>query len=241
MAFYADSVYDTEVTSSSVRLPWNNFIYPGNYVAALNAYRDQSVQALPGLNFFRGIGVLSGEALDTAMGVDNDLDIGTYPLSILSPDKRQDDKPRTDRPFIIRGAMGGGGIGIYRVGINTVNLITTATDATISRITASFAGDTVADGVQHDSLGGNAGANFPKSGTFSDFAGFAAGGSNALVKYTTSDLTVSCQVATNAVKKKDPGKEAAIIVEVCFFANAPAPSADEVDLPYNVESGQSTQ
>ena len=31
------------------RRPWNNKIYPGNYVAQLNAYRDQGVVALPAL------------------------------------------------------------------------------------------------------------------------------------------------------------------------------------------------
>jgi hypothetical protein len=40
------------------RTPWNNVIFPGNYVAHLNAYRDQGVVALPGAVFFRGIGAL---------------------------------------------------------------------------------------------------------------------------------------------------------------------------------------
>ena len=30
------------------RRPWNNKIFPGNYVAHLNAYRDQGVVAIPG-------------------------------------------------------------------------------------------------------------------------------------------------------------------------------------------------
>ena len=29
------------------RTPWNNKIFPGNYVAHLNAYRDQGVVATP--------------------------------------------------------------------------------------------------------------------------------------------------------------------------------------------------
>ena len=40
------------------RTPWNNKIFPGNYVAHLNAYRDQGVVALPGAVFFRGIGAI---------------------------------------------------------------------------------------------------------------------------------------------------------------------------------------
>ena len=31
-------------------------IYPGNYVAHLNAYRDQGVYALPGIEFYQAIG-----------------------------------------------------------------------------------------------------------------------------------------------------------------------------------------
>ena len=40
------------------RTPWNNQIYPGNYVNQLNAYRDQGVVAIPGAVFFRGVGAL---------------------------------------------------------------------------------------------------------------------------------------------------------------------------------------
>ena len=40
------------------RTPWNNVIYPGNYVSQLNAYRDQGVVALPGAVFFRGVGAI---------------------------------------------------------------------------------------------------------------------------------------------------------------------------------------
>ena len=29
-------------------MSWNNVIFPGNYVAHLNAYRDQGVVAIPG-------------------------------------------------------------------------------------------------------------------------------------------------------------------------------------------------
>ena len=31
-------------------------IFPGNYVAGLNAYRDQGVYALPGVEFYQAIG-----------------------------------------------------------------------------------------------------------------------------------------------------------------------------------------
>ena len=31
-------------------------IFPGNYVAHLNAYRDQGVFALPGIEFYQAVG-----------------------------------------------------------------------------------------------------------------------------------------------------------------------------------------
>ena len=33
-------------------------IFPGNYVAHLNAYREQGVEALPGVEFYKGVGAL---------------------------------------------------------------------------------------------------------------------------------------------------------------------------------------
>jgi hypothetical protein len=33
-------------------------IFPGNYVAHLNAYRDQGVVALPGVEFYRAVGAV---------------------------------------------------------------------------------------------------------------------------------------------------------------------------------------
>ena len=84
------------------RTPWNNKIFPGNYVAHLNAYRDQGVVALPGAVFFRAVGALvlnpDNDGVTDTNGV---LAAGTYDLQILSPDLRQDDKPRKDRPFVL--------------------------------------------------------------------------------------------------------------------------------------------
>ena len=68
-------------------------IFPGNYVAHLNAYRDQGVFAIPGIEFYQLRGVAYVTA-DQSGG-------GTLALEILSPDLRQDDKPRLDRPFVV--------------------------------------------------------------------------------------------------------------------------------------------
>ena len=33
-------------------------IFPGNYVAHLNAYREQGVEAIPGVEFYRAVGAI---------------------------------------------------------------------------------------------------------------------------------------------------------------------------------------
>ena len=80
---------------SENRTPFNNKIYPGNYVTHLNAYREQGVVALPGAVFFRGVGalVLSPDN-DANLDANGVLAAATYDLQVLSPDMRQDDKPR---------------------------------------------------------------------------------------------------------------------------------------------------
>ena len=107
------------VTANSPRLPWNNLIFPGNYVTRLNAYRQQGVLALPGVSFFQQIGAYVVPEGTTTVAT------GDYDVEILSPDKRQDDKPRLDRPFVIPGAdVGGSGATVYRIAINTCLLYT---------------------------------------------------------------------------------------------------------------------
>ena len=77
-------------------------IFPGNYVAHLNAYREQGALAIPGVEFYRGVGALVLNP-DNYGVLDEDgvLVAGTYDLKILSPDLRQDDKPRKDKPFVV--------------------------------------------------------------------------------------------------------------------------------------------
>ena len=76
-------------------------IFPGNYVAHLNAYREQGVEALPGVEFYKGVGALVLNPDNYGNLTDGVLPAGTYDLLILSPDMRQDDKPRKDKPFVI--------------------------------------------------------------------------------------------------------------------------------------------
>jgi hypothetical protein len=95
------------------RTPWNNKIFPGNYVAHLNAYRDQGVVALPGCVFFRHVGALVLNPDNYGVLTDGVLTAGTYDLKILSPDLRQDDKPRRDRPFELPA-----GAKVYKVSVS---------------------------------------------------------------------------------------------------------------------------
>ena len=76
-------------------------IFPGNYVAHLNAYREQGVEALPGVEFYRGVGALVLNPDTKGVLVDGELAAGDYDLYILSPDLRQDDKPRLDKLFVM--------------------------------------------------------------------------------------------------------------------------------------------
>ena len=230
MANFLDTVFEFPQSGytgeNSIRYPWNNTIFPGNYVAHLNAYRDQNVQAFPGVNFFRVVGAYVVPQGETTVAA------GDYELKILSPDLREDDKPRLDRDLIIRGAAGGGGARVYRVGISTVNLA--GNSSTIKTKPADLDGGAITLTSAAESVAGAADGVFPEGGEFTDFA-FAT--ADAL----TADTIVGATVGAADLVKINPSKEAAILVEVCFIMNAPAADSDDVHLPFPTESGQSSQ
>ena len=221
----ADIIYTAgdAVTANSARLPWNNLIFPGNYVTRLNAYRQQGVLALPGVSFFQQIGAYVVPEGTTTVAT------GDYDVEILSPDKRQDDKPRLDRPFIIPGAdVGGSGATVYRIAINTVNLKGTGA-STITTNPVDLGGITIG------SLADDTEGLFPEGGRVSPFV------MDSVPSAETANVTAALTVGGAALEKIDPSKEAAIILEVCFYADNAAPTADDVNLPFPVESGQSSQ
>ena len=184
-------------------------IFPGNYVAHLNAYRDQGVYAIPGVEFYqvRGAAILTGTVSASA---------GLSP-QILSPDLRQDDKPRLDKPLAVPA-----GAKIYRTAISTYNVATTGTS-------------TVAvDGLTTTSLEASlaaAGGAFPAEGAKTAFDGFSTtSGESAGATITVAnsgDLTII-----------DPDSQAAVLVEVCYYIEADGPTTDDVSLPYKTEAGQ---
>ena len=210
------------------RRPWNNKIFPGNYVAHLNAYRDQGVVAIPGAVFFRGVGALvlnpdvDGNLVDGVLAAD------TYDLKILSPDLRQDDKPRKDRPFIIpAGAV------VYRTAVSAPGVreetVAGTTTLEIEGITTPAAAPATAE----------ADGYFNPVGEFSAFVSILDGtglASDTPVQITTDAGLVASQKPSAGACRKSPS---AILVEVCYFLPDAAPDADDVHIPYGVEAGQS--
>ena len=213
---------------SENRTPWNNVIFPGNYVAHLNAYRDQGVVAIPGAAFFRSVGAL-------VLNPDNDgntdisgvLAAGTYTLQILSPDLRQDDKPRKDRPMTIpQGAV------VYRTAISApgVREETVAGSATIVPVGITTPA-AVAASAEDDGY-------FAPVGEFSLFESILDGSAlpaDVDMQVTTDAGLIASQKPSAGACRKAPS---AIIVEVCYYMPDAAPDADDLHIPYGVEAGQ---
>ena len=212
---------------SEQRTPWNNQIFPGNYVAHLNAYRDQGVVAIPGAVFFRAVGALVLNPDNEGVLVDGVLPADTYDLKILSPDLRQDDKPRLDRPFIIpEGAV------VYRTAVNAVGVReeTVAGSATITP--KGIAAPVAAAATAEDD------GYFNPVGEFSAFVsildGTALATDTAIQVTTDAGLIASLKPSAGACRKSP----SAIIVEVCYFMPDAVADADDLHIPYGVEAGQ---
>ena len=184
-------------------------IYPGNYVADLNAYRDQGVLALPGVEFYKAVGV--------AIVSSNQTGGGTLALEVLSPDLRQDDKPRLDKPLKVPA-----GATVYRTAISASNLNASGTDTVaVDGLT------TVAVEASLAAVGGE----FPEAGSTSTFDGFST------VSSESSEATITAAYS-GALNIVDSADQAAVIVEVCYYLDGSAPSTDDVHLPFKTEAGQ---
>lgn len=187
-------------------------IFPGNYVAHLNAYRNQGVMATPGVEFYQ----LRGLAYVTA----NQTGGGTLTLEIPSPDLRQDDKPRLNKAFAIPA-----GATVYRTAINTSNLKASGTD------TVSVSGLTTTINTQA-SMAAVAGV-FPESGASTTFDGFTT------VSVEASGTTISAAYS-GALTIDNPDDQAVVMVEVCFYMDADGPTTDDYAIAYKTEAGQGT-
>ena len=208
-------------------------IFPGNYVAHLNAYREQGCVSLPGVEFYRGVGALVlNPDNDSVLTLDNDgnsvLASGTYDSQILSPDLRQDDKPRKDRPFVIpTGSV------IYRTAVSAPGVKTDAAGKTVVIAPSGASG-------------------FPTTPTlvagtdqFFDAAGVSSALDNILGGTATTGA-VQVQITTNGAYTAelnpsagaDRNAPSAILVEVCYYRAAAAPDAEDAHIPYAIEAGQ---
>ena len=213
-------------------------IFPGNYVAHLNAYREQGVEAIPGVEFYKGVGALVLNPDTKGVLVNGVLEAGTYGLYILSPDLRQDDKPRVDKPFVVPA-----GSVVYRTAISapgvreetaaggtTVVLETLANSPATGTLTAS-------DGTAGDTLG-----YFPANGVSSALTSIVDG----TAVDVAADTAVQVTTDANLVASLDPSAGAcrnspsAILVEVCYYRAAPAPDSEDAHIPYAVEAGSGT-
>jgi hypothetical protein len=206
----------------------------------LNSYRDQGVVALPGAVFFRAVGALvinpDNDGLTDINGV---LNAGTYELQILSPDLRQDDKPRKDRPFVLpAGAV------VYRTAVNAPGVreetLTGSTTITVGGVsTPASAPITAIPAVDPVTSEDNADFGFFEPvGEFSLFESILDGtglATETQVEITTSGALISAQNPSAGACRKAPS---AILVEVCYYLPAAAPDADDVHIPYGVEAGQ---
>ena len=204
-------------------------IFPGNYVAHLNAYRDQGVVALPGVEFYRTVGaVVLNPDNDSITTVDGVLEAETYTVQVLSPDLRQDDKPRKDKPMVIPAGATVYKLGISAPGVREATVAGAATIAIDAPAAPTFATDITAE----------ADGFFPEAGLSSAMLSVVDGtpsGSDTTVTITTdADLIAALKPSAGACRNSP----SAIIVEVCWYKAAHAPSYDDAHIPYAVESGQ---
>ena len=207
-------------------------IYPGNYVAQLNAYRDQGVVAIPGVEFYRLVGaVVINPDNDSVTEVDGSLAAGDNSPQILSPDLRQDDKPRKDKPMEIPANAV-----VYRTAISAPG-VQEATVAGTSTIKIKTLG---ANAPATGTLTAEADGFFPENGVSSALESIVDGtavsttATTAVVVETSADLVPALKPSAGASRNSP----SAILVEVCYYVPAAAPSYDDVSIPYAVEAGQ---
>ena len=209
-------------------------IFPGNYVAHLNAYRDQGVVAIPGVEFYRLVGAVTVNPDNNSItDTDGSLPAETYPAFILSPDLRQDDKPRKDRPMTIpAGAV------VYRSALSAPGLKGAAGD-TITIETIANAPASVAL-VAADGTGEVPAGFFDPEGIATALPSILDGTVVSATDPTEVEVTTSAVLypELNPSAGACRNSPSAILVEVCYYLPAPAPDYDDAHIPYAIEAGQ---
>ena len=222
----------------TTRTPWNNVIFPGNYVCHLNSYRNQGVSAYPGLEFFSLIGALvvlpivntQSNVLDSS----KQLPAAEYALQILSPDLGPSPKPLANRNFVVpTGAC------IYGSAVSVQNL-EEATAAGTTTVTVTGIPATVDSEALRAVLTADSNGTFNVCGARAIVLDFQA--VEAAVTSADTSVTVTTSAALKPVNVSSGGSgsafadpdsgQSAIIVEVDYFMVAKGPDSDATHLPY---------
>ena len=203
-----------------------SIIFPGNYVAHLNAYREQGVEAIPGVEFYRAVGAVVLNPDTKGALTDGELAAGDHTAYILSPDLRQDDKPRVDKPLVIpTGAV------VYRTAISGPGVKSVGGTAKIKAATGlptSVAITADADGYYPENGAGSV--------LVSILDGTALAGDTDILLTTDAVSTASLNPSAGACRNSP----SALIVEVCYYVPAPGPDAEDAHIPFAVEAGSGT-
>ena len=202
-------------------------IFPGNYVAHLNAYREQGCVALPGVEFYRAVGaVVINPDNDNVTDADGVLVAGDYAAQVLSPDLRQDDKPRKDKALVVPA-----GSVVYRTAVSAPGVKAAAAGDTVVVKAATGLPTSVAVTAEADLY-------FPAEGATSALANILGGTAVSVdtpIELTTdANFTASLDPSAGA-RRNSPS---ALLVEVCYYRAAPAPDVEDAHVPFAIEAGQ---
>jgi len=211
-------------------------IFPGNWVENLSSYQGQPVVAQPGRIYYQ----LIGYALVNATG-------GTeFDVVISSPDRRTDDKPRTD----IVGMKLPLGAKVYHLGLRVPDVrkdrgLGTATSGLVGTNTnrlklASAVGaatDTIAATAVSTKAADLAVASTtvaPASSVTGVITPVALTSALTLKVY----VTTSADTAAGATLTSSATGGTPLICEACFFIDDVVPELDDVRVPFSITSGQ---
>ena len=202
-------------------------IFPGNYVAHLNAYREQGCVALPGVEFYRAVGaVVINPDNDNVTDADGVLVAGDYAAQVLSPDLRQDDKPRKDKALVIPADSV-----VYRTAVSAPGVKAAAVGDTVVVKAATGLPTSVAVTAEADLY-------FPEEGAtsaLSNILGGTAVSVDTAIEVTTDAAFTAALSPSAGACRNSPS---AILVEVCYYRAAPAPDTEDAHVPFAIEAGQ---
>ena len=204
-----------------------SIIFPGNYVAHLNAYREQGVEAIPGVEFYRAVGAVVLNPDTKGVTVDGELAADTYDTYILSPDLRQDDKPRVDKPLVIPA-----GSVVYRTSLSAPGVKGADGDTIVIE---AAAGLPTSVAITADAEG-----YYPAEGEGSVLVSILDGtalAADTAIQVTTDGVSVASLNPSAGACRNSPS---VILAEVCYYRPAPAPDAEDAHVPYAVEAGSGT-